>query len=172
MLVAGCGTRTAIEWARSLPGGQVYAIDLSPASVEVARHLQREFGQGNLTVERRDLLTLSEADGQFDVACATGVLHHLADPAAGLRAVIGRLAPAGVLRLLAYSARDRYWIGEVQDLIGLLAGAAGQPSGRRQAKPSPCRISAQTLEPVADSRTHCRPGPHWYEAEQSAPASL
>ena len=124
ILVAGCGTRTAIEWARSMPKAQVYAIDLSPASIEVTHHLVKEFGQTNVRAEVRDLMTLGPDDGEFDVACATGVLHHLPDPVAGLKVVVDRLAPGGVLRMLAYSKRNRLWIGEFQDLVHLLSAEA------------------------------------------------
>lgn len=108
VLVAGCGTgRHALQSAIGWTGARVLGIDLSRRSLARARALARQLGVTNLEVGRADLLRVAEIGRTFDVVEAVGVLHHLDDPLAGWRALLGVLRPGGVMRIGLYSERGR-----------------------------------------------------------------
>jgi SAM-dependent methyltransferase len=75
----------------------------------------------------------------FDYIDSCGVLHHLDDPDAGLRALVSVLAPHGGIGLMLYGAYGRRGVYDVQAILRTLA-AEGSPSVRvSQAK----RVLAQ-----------------------------
>jgi SAM-dependent methyltransferase len=67
--------------------------------------------------------------GTFDYIDCCGVLHHLEDPAAGLAALVGALAPDGGLGLMLYGRLGRTGVYEMQDLLRRVAGD-GSPRER------------------------------------------
>lgn len=94
ILVAGCGTgQEAIETAERHPDARVTAIDLSRASLAYAARKSRERGIANVVYAHADLLNVAALRRRWHVVSATGVLHHMADPLAGWRALVGCLAP-------------------------------------------------------------------------------
>ena len=97
-LVAGGGTGDAcIMLAQQLadrrcPGEVVY-LDLSTASRQICEGRAKARGLRNINFLTGSLLDLpSMPIGQFDYIDCTGVLHHLPDPAAGMRALAERAA--------------------------------------------------------------------------------
>ena len=137
VLDAGCGTGVSTDYLCHLnPGSSVLAVDISPGALEVARErLRRSDGAGKvkeLRVEQRSLLDLGD-EGPFDAINSVGVLHHLARPEAGLRALVERLAPGGLLHLFLYADAGRWEIHHTQRALGLLGvgtGAEGLRLGR------------------------------------------
>jgi 2-polyprenyl-3-methyl-5-hydroxy-6-metoxy-1,4-benzoquinol methylase len=108
MLIAGCGTgQEAIELAERHPDARVTAIDLSRASLAYAAFKSRERGVTNVEHAQADLMELPALGRRYDVVSAGGVLHHLADPLAGWRALVECLRPGGVMHLGLYSAFAR-----------------------------------------------------------------
>ena len=109
LLIAGCGTgRHAIDAALSLPGASVLAVDLSRTSLAYAVRKTRELGhQDRITYAHADILELAESGRTFFMVQSVGVLHHMADPFAGARAVSRMVKPGGMLALGLYSARAR-----------------------------------------------------------------
>lgn len=108
VLVAGCGTgQESIETAQQFPHARVLAVDLSLASLAYADRKTRELVVRNLEYAQADLLRLGSAGRSFDVIACAGVLHHLAEPLAGWRALVSLLRPWGLMRLGLYSARAR-----------------------------------------------------------------
>lgn len=108
VLVAGCGTGyEAIDIARTDATVTVTALDLSHASLAYAQRMASELGVTNVRFVQGDLLDLHHLGDSFDFVTSTGVLHHMADPAAGLDAVIAAIRPAGLLRLSLYSHHAR-----------------------------------------------------------------
>ena len=92
-LVAGGGTGDAcIMLAQQLvdrrcPGEVVY-LDLSTASRQICESRAKARGLRNIQFLTGSLLDLpSMPIGEFDYIDCTGVLHHLPDPAAGMRAL-------------------------------------------------------------------------------------
>ena len=140
VLDAGCGTGVSTDYLCHLnPGSSVLAVDISPGALEVARErLRRSDGAGKvkeLRVEQRSLLDLGD-EGPFDAINSVGVLHHLARPEAGLRALAERLAPGGLLHLFLYADAGRWEIHHTQRALGLLGvgtGAEGLRLGRSPA---------------------------------------
>ncbi|MES2638028.1 MAG: tetratricopeptide repeat protein [Myxococcota bacterium] len=110
VLVAGGGTgQHPIGVAAGADAAEVVCVDLSRASLGRAARLAAAHGVTNLRFVQGDILALGAHDGlgQFDFVDCVGVLHHLADPLAGGRALVGKLAPGGILRLGLYSERGR-----------------------------------------------------------------
>lgn len=118
LLVAGCGTGyEAIDLARMDPGLSVTAIDLSRASLAFAQRKADALGLANIRFLHGDILALDQLGESFDVAASTGVLHHMADPDAGLARIVGVVRPGGVLRLALYSHRARAPVRAAHALI-------------------------------------------------------
>jgi len=134
VLIAGCGTgQEAIEAARQLTGARVLAIDLSAASLAYAKRKTLETGIGNVTYAQADIVELSSASEMFDVITSVGVLHHLADPIAGWRALLARLRPGGFMRIGLYSERARREVVAAREVIAA-RGYGSSPAEIRRAR--------------------------------------
>jgi SAM-dependent methyltransferase len=115
ILVAGCGTVQAAYAAYMNREDEVAGIDLSEASLAHERFLQERHGLSNLKLFNGDLLDTGALGTRFDVILCTGVLHHMADPAAGLTALRDVLAPEGAMVLMLYGATVRTGVYMLQD---------------------------------------------------------
>jgi SAM-dependent methyltransferase len=133
ILVAGCGTVQAAYAAYMNADDQVVGIDLSEASLAHERFLQERHGLENLQLFRGDLLDVAMIGRQFDVILCTGVLHHMADPAAGLAALRGVLAPDGVMMLMLYGQTVRTGVYMLQDAFRRM-GLEQSPEGVAQVR--------------------------------------
>ncbi len=137
-LIAGGGTGDgAIMLARQLAergdGGQVLYIDLSAASLDIARRRAQARGLDNMRFEQASLLDITDIDpGPFDYVDCCGVLHHLEDPAAGLRALAAVLADRGGIGLMLYAPYGRTGVYQMQAALARLVPAA-EPIARRLA---------------------------------------
>ena len=138
ILDAGCGTGVSSDYLCHLnPGSRLLAVDISAGALEVARERLRRSGAAacveELRIEQRSLLDL-EGEGEFDYINSVGVLHHLHEPEAGLRALAARLAPGGVLHLFLYADGGRWEIHRTQralELLGAGTGGEGLRLGRQ-----------------------------------------
>jgi ubiquinone/menaquinone biosynthesis C-methylase UbiE len=94
-------------------GADVVAVDLG-RSIDVARaNLPAEV----LTVQA-DAEQLPLARGAFDFVMSIGVLHHLPDPEAGLRAIVPFAKPGGTVHVYLY------WMPEINWQSKVLRGVA------------------------------------------------
>ena len=108
ILIAGCGTgQHAIETTQRFPAARVLAIDLSLTSLAYAVRKTRETGLRNVDYGQADILKLDAIGRSFDVIESSGVLHHLADPFAGWRVLLGLLQPGGFMAVGLYSELAR-----------------------------------------------------------------
>lgn len=114
ILVAGCGTGQAARYAVR-PGAQVTGVDVSPASLNATQQLQHRYELSNLELHELPIERVGELGRRFDRIVCTGVLHHLADPDAGLRALREVLKPDGALHLMVYARYGRAGIYLLQD---------------------------------------------------------
>lgn len=118
VLIAGAGTgQEPLTWATRLgPSARITAVDISAASLAYGRRRSEDLG---LPVEfiHADILELGALGRQFDLIASSGVLHHLPDPAAGLRVLSGLLKPGGVMKLALYSRKAREGISAAQQLV-------------------------------------------------------
>lgn len=126
-LVAGGGTGDAcIMLAQQLadrrcPGEVVY-LDVSTASRAICEARAKARGLRNINFLTGSLLDLpSMPIGQFDYIDCTGVLHHLPDPAAGMRALASVLNPDGGMGVMLYGEYGRSGVYPLQELLQTLA---------------------------------------------------
>ena len=135
-LIAGGGTGdAAIMLAQQMADagvpGTVTHLDISAPSQAVARARAEARGLANLRFERGSLLDAAALGlGPFDYIDCCGVLHHLADPDAGLAALVSVLAPDGGIGLMVYGELGRTGVYDVQDMLRTLA-PAGEDDARR-----------------------------------------
>jgi SAM-dependent methyltransferase len=131
ILDAGCGTGVSTDYLAHLnPGTDILAVDISAGALAVARERLNRSGahqQARVRLEQRSLLDLS-AEGPFDHINSVGVLHHLAEPLAGLRALAPLLVSGGTLHLFLYADAGRWEIHRIQRALALL-GASGDAEG-------------------------------------------
>ncbi len=122
VLVAGCGTGAhALRVAARYAGAEVLAIDLSRVALGYAAQQAEALGAGNIRFAEADLLALGELPQRFDLIECSGVLHHLADPAAGLAVLKSLLADGGVMKLGLYATRGRRAIQAAREVAARLA---------------------------------------------------
>jgi SAM-dependent methyltransferase len=115
VLVAGCGTSQAARHALRQPATRVVGIDVSVTSVRHTKALKRKYGLANLEVYQLPVERANELERSFDKIICTGVLHHLPDPDAGLRALRDVLKPDGAMHLMVYAAYGRAGVYMLQE---------------------------------------------------------
>ena len=115
ILVAGCGTSQAAKHAMRWPAAQVVGIDFSATSVRCTEALKRKCNLHNLQVDQLPIERVSDLRTSFDQIICTGVLHHLADPDAGLSALREVLKPDGAMHLMVYAPYGRAGIYMMQE---------------------------------------------------------
>jgi SAM-dependent methyltransferase len=128
ILIAGCGTSQAAKHALRWPEARVTGIDFSATSVRCTEALKRKYGLANLQAHQLSVERASELGSSFDQIICTGVLHHLADPDVGLRALREVLAPGGVMHLMVYAPYGRtgvYMLQEFCRRVGIEATDEG-----------------------------------------------
>jgi SAM-dependent methyltransferase len=115
VLVAGCGTSQAVRHALRRPQARVVGIDVSAESLEHTRALAARHQVANLELHRLPIERVDRLGERFDHVVCTGVLHHLADPPLGLRALREVLAAGGAVTLMVYARHGRIGVYLVQD---------------------------------------------------------
>ncbi|PZW45008.1 methyltransferase family protein [Humitalea rosea] len=111
--------------------GEVTWLDRSSAARRVAEARAKLRGLENIRFVAGSLLDLPELGlGAFDYIDCCGVLHHLPDPAAGLRSLAGALAPGGGIGLMVYAPHGRTGVYMLQDALRLLAPPEESPASR------------------------------------------
>jgi SAM-dependent methyltransferase len=128
ILIAGCGTSQAAKHALRWPAAQVTGIDFSETSVRCTEELKRKYNLNNLQVCQLPIERVSDLKMSFDQIICTGVLHHLADPDAGLRALRDVLKQDGAMHLMVYAPYGRTGIYMLQEFcrrIGIHADDEG-----------------------------------------------
>ncbi len=135
-LIAGGGTGDATimlaqQMAREGRPGSVTWLDRSAAALRIARARAEARGLTNIDWQQGSLLELPGSGlGPFDYIDCCGVLHHLADPAEGLSALMSVLAPGGGLGLMVYAPHGRTGVYMVQDALRMLAPSDEPPAVR------------------------------------------
>lgn len=115
ILIAGCGTSQAAKYAIRYPQAHVVGIDVSSTSIEHTRQLIKRHELSNLELRELPIEQVDQLDGAFDHIVCTGVLHHLADPDAALRALGQVLAPEGALSAMLYAPYGRTGVYMIQE---------------------------------------------------------
>ena len=134
VLIAGCGTgKHAIESAMRYVDCRMLAVDLSRRSLAYGKRKAAEFDMDNIEFLQADILDLPKLDRQFDVIESVGVLHHMADPMAGLAALMRVLRPGGFLKLGLYSELGRKSVVAAREFVAQ-GGFGSDPDGIREAR--------------------------------------
>jgi ubiquinone/menaquinone biosynthesis C-methylase UbiE len=111
--------------------GEVTWYDRSTAARAVAQARAAQRGLGNIRFVNGSILELAQSGlGPFDYIDCCGVLHHLPDPAEGLRQLTSVLAPGGGLGLMVYAPHGRTGVYMLQDALRLLAPETEAPPAR------------------------------------------
>lgn len=123
-LVAGGGTGDAtIALAEQLrgTGNEVVYVDMSEASMKVAQERASIRGLTNIRWIRDSLLNIPKLGlGQFDYINCSGVLHHLADPDAGLSILNGALKDDGAMAIMLYAKYGRMAVYMMQETLRMI----------------------------------------------------
>jgi SAM-dependent methyltransferase len=132
ILSAGCGTgQHALSLASFYRDCTVTAFDLSRASLAHAQRMATRLGIANVEFFHGDILEIAKLCREFDVIESIGVIHHMHDPEAGWRSLLGVLAQGGLIRLGLYGEVARREIVEARRRIAAL-GLDGSPPSIRE----------------------------------------
>ena len=108
VLMPGAGTgQHPLSVASSYDGVEVLAVDLSRASLAYGKRMAGRHGVDNIAFMRGDILDLPKLGRTFDHVECVGVLHHMADPGAGLRAISSTMRSGAFIRLALYGEGAR-----------------------------------------------------------------
>lgn len=88
--------------AAAKSAGAVVCTDISSAMLKQAEKKAARLGRGNISFAVRDLTSLPEADGTYDMVIAANVLHLLPHPEQAVRELWRVTAPGGKLVLPTY----------------------------------------------------------------------
>lgn len=154
VLIAGCGTGGyAIQLARQLPSARIRAFDLSRTSLGYAARKAHEENIQNLMFGIADIRMLADLPKRFHFIECSGVLHHMSDPAEGLRILTRLLLPGGIFYLSLYSERARQHVSAARQFLkgkGFSNDIAGLRAARAAIfalpKHNPIRRMAETVD--------------------------
>ena len=158
-LVAGCGTGSnPILTSQRFRGVRVLAIDLSLSSIAYAKRKTRELRITNIEYAQADILNLSSIARRFDIIESIGVLHHLADPFAGWRALLSLLRPGGFMHLGFYSEIARRHVVKAREIIAARGYSSTPDDIRRFRRDIATDIELKSLSQYPDffSTSDCR----------------
>jgi SAM-dependent methyltransferase len=122
VLDAGCGMGRWLHFACQR-GAEIVGMDVS-AAVDVAARREGT----NADFVQADLRSPPFAAASFDLVYSFGVVHHLADPAAAVRALAALVKPGGALRLYVYRSLADEDLPR-RALLGLVTGIRSLTTG-------------------------------------------
>jgi SAM-dependent methyltransferase len=120
VLIAGCGSVAAAAQAYLYPKSRVVGVDVSRASLAHHEFLKNKHNLTNLALHHCAVEDVRSLQKDFDYIATFGVLHHVADPAAGLRALGEVLRRDGVIDVMVYGKQGRVGVTMLQELFRLL----------------------------------------------------
>lgn len=99
----GCGSG---RWAKKVAArvGHLHCVDASPDALNVAKNNLKS--QTNCTCVQGSFENIPLENGSMDFGYSLGVLHHIPDTPAGLRACVQKLKPGAPFLLYIYYAFD------------------------------------------------------------------
>ena len=114
VLIAGCGTgKQIVSTYHFYPNATFTAIDISKASLAYTKRKLINYKiDNNVKLYQCDILDVGQLKQEFDYIECCGVLHHMAEPEAGLKSLVNCLKPNGQMKLALYStlAREEIFI--------------------------------------------------------------
>ena len=128
ILVAGCGTNQAAVFAYTNPEAKVVAIDVSQPSLDHHAYLKDRYAMKNLELHRLPIEGVHSLGRDFDLIVSTGVLHHMAEPKTGMKALAACLRPDGVAAIMLYAKYGRIGVEMLQGVFRELGLRQNDPS--------------------------------------------
>jgi len=120
ILLAGCGAFAPYPMALANPKVKVIGVDLARNNLRRARLHCLLHGCWRVGLSQGNFLDPAVTPGPFHFIEAFGVLHHLDDPTAGMRALEQRLEVGGILRVMVYGRYARQEAEAVRRAMRLL----------------------------------------------------
>lgn len=117
ILIAGCGTNQAAVFAYRNRLAKVVGVDISQPSLDHQQYLKEKHGLWNLELHLLPIEELSTLGLDFDLIVSTGVLHHMADPPTGMKALAGCLRRDGAIGLTLYARYGRIGVEQLQSFF-------------------------------------------------------
>jgi SAM-dependent methyltransferase len=117
ILIAGCGTNQAAVFAYTNRAAKVVAIDISQPSLDHNRYLKDKYSLKNLELQLLPIEDVPSLDKKFDLIVSTGVLHHMAEPKVGMKALADCLRPDGVAAIMLYARYGRAGVELMQAIF-------------------------------------------------------
>jgi SAM-dependent methyltransferase len=117
ILIAGCGTNQASVFAYTNRAAKVVAVDVSQASLDHNRYLKDKYSLKNLELQLLPIEDVPSLDKKFDLIVSTGVLHHMAEPKVGMKALADCLRPDGVAAIMLYARYGRTGVELMQAIF-------------------------------------------------------
>jgi SAM-dependent methyltransferase len=122
ILDVGCGGgRTVHRLATLAPGGKIFGLDYSAASVAVSRDTNaEEIAAGRVQIQQGSVAALPFPDCTFDVVTAVETHYYWPDLPANVREILRVLKPGGTFALIAETYRGgpfRFLYGIVMPLL-------------------------------------------------------
>lgn len=124
-LVAGGGTGDATiflaDQLKDFPNIEVVQVDLSDAALNICKERAKIRGLNNIKWVQGSLLDLDKMDiGEFDYINCSGVLHHLENPADGLKSLNSVLKDDGIMGIMVYGTYGRLNIYPLQECFSYI----------------------------------------------------
>ena len=117
ILIAGCGTNQAAVFAYTNRAAKVVAVDVSQPSLDHTRFLKDKYSLKNLELKLLPIEEVPSLGQDFDLIVSTGVLHHLAEPEVGMKALADCLRPEGVAAIMLYARYGRVGVELMQAIF-------------------------------------------------------
>jgi len=117
ILIAGCGTNQAAVFAFTNPAARVVAVDISQSSLDHQQYLKDKHHLSNLELHLLSIEDLPTLRLDFDLVVSTGVLHHLANPTEGMKALACCLRPNGAMGVMLYARYGRTGVELLQGVF-------------------------------------------------------
>jgi SAM-dependent methyltransferase len=117
ILIAGCGTNQAAAFAIKNRAAKIVAVDISQPSLDHQKYLKEKHGLWNLELHLLPIEELPTLGLDFDLIVSTGVLHHMADPAVGMKTLGSVLRPHGTIGLTMYAKYGRIGVEMLQSVF-------------------------------------------------------
>jgi len=117
ILIAGCGTNQAAVFAYTNRASKVVAIDVSQPSLDHSKYLKDKYALKNLELHLLPIEDAPSLTQDFDLIISTGVLHHMAEPKVGMKALADVLRPDGVAAIMLYARYGRAGVEMMQAIF-------------------------------------------------------
>lgn len=156
MLEAGCGCGLGlIAMAKRHPDMRFYGVDINPVAIAKAEAQVKSLSLSNIRFSLANLMQPDDIEAPetgFDLIYCFGVLHHLSDPAIGLKNLKRRLAPDGLIVCMVYGRYGREPLQRLLEAVNLTLDRSQPVAERLQ----PARLLAEVADKTLFKNTPWR----------------